>query len=46
MKMCRVHHIMQHKRGWRWMSEAFESIERELDKKGWEFSSWGKLIRK
>lgn len=46
MALCRGHHIEQHKVGWKKLSEMYPEVAQALDVKGWEFLSWGKLVRK
>lgn len=38
MPLCREHHVLQHKIGWKTMCEKFPSILDELDSKGWYFN--------
>lgn len=46
MHLCREHHIEQHKRGWLGFSSVYPVAREELQRKGWEFLGWGKLVRR
>ena len=37
VRMCRVHHIEQHRHGWRFMCEKYPIIFHELEWKGFHF---------
>jgi hypothetical protein len=46
LRLCRHHHRLQHSYGWRRFSGMYPVIADTLDKYGWEFTPWGKLVRK
>lgn len=46
MPLCRIHHSLQHTKGWWYMAETFILIHGFLVYFGWEFSENRKLVRK
>lgn len=46
MALCRKHHVEQHSIGWNKMSEKHQSVNLDLESKGWVFNSFNKLVKK
>lgn len=39
LDLCRLHHRLQHDKGWSYMMDRYPEIKEELNKKGWEINN-------